>query len=128
MANYNGLLASQTTTGDTQTLTATPVDAVPGKFFSSGYFAITCTEGVSGAFGVEVIGAIAGATYAIAGRTNIDAVGSFPIPLIDYVGASGSISTMIGFPRPFAVEFVGVSIAATRAVGYTATVYVCGEY
>ena len=128
MASYNGLLASQTTTGDTQTLTVQPVSAVPAKFFSSGYFAITCTEGVSGTFGVQIIGAIAGATYAIAGRTNIDDVGSFPITLIDYVGVSSSISTMIGFPRPHSVEFTGVSIAATRAVGYTATVYICGEY
>lgn len=128
MANYNGLLTSQTTTGNTQTLTATPVDAVPGKFFSSGYFAITCVDGVSGVFGVQIIGAIGAATYPIAGRTNISAAGSFPIPLIDYVGVSGSISTNRGFPRPFSVEFVGVSIAATRAVGYTATVYVCGEY
>lgn len=127
MASYNGLLASQTTTGDTQTLTAGPVTSVPAKFFSSGHFAITCTEGVSGSFGVQILGAIGGATYAIAGRTAISGVGSFPIPLISYVGSSGSVA-LIGFPRPFAVELTGVSIAGTRAVGYTASIYVCGEY
>lgn len=126
MSNYNGLLASQTTTGDTQSLTAEPVDTVPGKFFSSGQFAITCTEGVSGAFGVEIHGAIGGATFVIAGRTNIDDVGSFPIPLITH-GISGDHAPM-GFPRPYSVLITGVSIAATRAVGYTASIYMCGEY
>lgn len=128
MAAYNGLLTSKTTTGNTETLTAGPVASVPAKFFSSGGFAITCVDGVSGNFGVEIFGAIGGATYVIAGRTNIDAVGSFPIPLVDYIGASGGVSLIRGFPRPYAVDFTGVSIAATRAVGYTATIYVCGEY
>lgn len=127
MSSYNGLLASQTTTGDTQTLTAEPVASVPAKFFSSGHFAMTCTQGVSGEFGVQVLGAIGGATYAIAGRTAIAGAGSFPIPLISYVGSSGSVP-LLGFPRPYAVEITGVSIAATRAVGYTASFFVCGEY
>lgn len=127
MASYNGLLTSQTTTGDTQTLTAEPVASVPAKFFSAGHFAITTTEGVSGSFGVEIFGAVGGATYVIAGRTAISGVGSFPIPLVSHVGSSGSVA-LIGFPRPYAVDFTGVSIAATRAVGYTATIYVCGEY
>ena len=127
MPSYNGLLTSQTTTGDTGTLTAEPVASVPAKFFSAGHFAVTCTEGVSGSFGVQILGAVGGATYAIAGRTAIDGVGSFPIPLISYVGGSGSVA-LLGFPRPYAVEITGVSIAATRAVGYTASFYVCGEY
>jgi hypothetical protein len=127
MASYNSLLTSNTTTGDTQSTLATSIGQVPAKFFSSGHFAITCTEGVSGTIGVQIIGAVGGATYAIAGRTNISGAGSFPIPLISYVGSSGSVA-LTGFPRPLGAEITGVSIAATRAVGYTASIYLCGEY
>lgn len=128
MANYNGLVASLTKDGSTvsQTLTGissvTVVAAVPNKFFKHGQFGIVCTQGVSGNFSVNIIGAVGGATYIIAGRTSISAVGSYPVPLILY-GNSGT-PTNIGIPRPYQVQFQSNAAPA----GFTASVYLAGDY
>ena len=135
MANYNGLVASITlngstvsqTMGNTGTQIAPPVAAVPAKFFSIGQFAINIA-GISGQIGVQVIGAIGGATFAIAGRSNISASGGFPIPLIRYVGTSGTMET-IGIPRPSMVVIQGAGVGgSTNFIGFTASVYLAAEY
>jgi hypothetical protein len=131
MANYNGLVASLTLNGSTvsQTLGTTAVSkavivaAVPNKYFSSGQFAVQATQGVSGGFAVVIVGAVGGATYIIAGRTNITAAGGWPVPPVLYVGTSGSIPHL-GFPRPSYVSFEGTGTIA----GFTAGVFLAGEY
>ena len=75
-----------TTVGLTASLTARmPIPAtVPAKWFTSGGFAVNVTTtGLSGTFGVQVIGSIAGISFPIAGRTAIGA-GSFQITMIIY--------------------------------------------
>jgi hypothetical protein len=131
MSNWNGFVSSLTRNGSTvsQTMGATAVaysqvaDAVPGKYFSSGQFAVATTQGVSGAFFVNVVGAVGGATFVIAGRTAVNAVGGFPIPLILYVGSSGSVPNR-GFPKPAYVQWG----SAGAVIGFTAAVYLAGEY
>lgn len=127
MASYNGLVAgvtSITLLGGTSQHVAPVVAAVPAKFFSSGQFAIN-VAGISGTIGVQVIGAVGGATFAIAGRTTISASGSFPVPLIKYVGTSGT-NEIFGIPRPSAVVFQPTGQTATW--GFTASVFFAGEY
>lgn len=134
MANYNGLIASLTKDGSdadnvlSGTSFVTVVSAVPGKFFPHGQFAIACTEGVSGGFSVDVIGGIGGATFAIATRRNITDPGSFPIPQ-NLFGFSGS-QVSSGFPRPIGVDFIAGTTAAGTSwpVGFSASVYLAGEY
>lgn len=131
MANYNGLICSLTLNGSTltQTLGTTEVrfvgctNAVPGKFFSFGQFALTCTQGVSGTISVKIFGGVGGATYLIAQRDAVTAVGSFPIPLINYVGISGTVQNQ-GIPRPYTVGFS----ATGNIAGFTANVYFAGDY
>lgn len=126
--NYNGLIASLTKDGSTasQTLTGVSyvrvVDSVPGKFFSHGQFAVTLTQGVSGAIGINVIGGIGGATYAIAGRTNLSGVGSFPLPAYIYGVSGNPVNT--GYPRPAYVTFE----SAKAVSGFTAQVFFAGDY
>lgn len=128
MANWNGLVASLTKDGSTVSATLSGISfsrvngEMPNKFFPHGQFAVVATQGVSGVFAVNVIGAVGGATFAIAGRTNISAVGSFPVPLTVY-GNSGS-QTDTGIPRPYGVQFE----SAKGVVGFTASVYFAGEY
>jgi hypothetical protein len=132
MANYNGLVAALTLNGSTvsQTLGGASISnvvtsaSVPSKFFSHGQFAIS-VAGISGNIGVQIIGAVGGATYVIAGRTNISASGGFPIPCISYTGTSGTF-TNIGIPRPAFVSFQGNT--AGTVVGFTASVFLCAEY
>ena len=133
MATYNGLLASMTLNGSTasQVLAnqgvsfAKIADAVPMKYFSFGQFAIR-VSGVSGTIGVEVVGAVGGATYVIAGRTNITASGGFPIPLVAYVGTSGTVPLASpGIPRPAYVAFANGN---TAVAGITASVYLAADY
>ena len=135
MASYNGLVASLTLNGSTvsQTMgntgqqTAAIVASVPAKFFPFGQFAIN-VAGISGTVGVQVIGAVGGATYAIAGRTNISASGGFPVPLIAYVGTSGAPQNY-GIPRPSLVVIQGAGVGGTtNFIGYTASVFLAAEY
>ena len=131
MANYNGLVSSLTRNGSTasQVLGATAVaysvvsSSVPHKFFPFGQFAVQTTQGVSGAFFVTVVGAVGGATYPIAGRTAISAVGGFPVPLVAYVGSSGAVQNY-GIPRPSYVQWG----SAGAIVGFTATLFLAAEY
>lgn len=127
MANYNGLVAGVTSIvllGGTSQHVAPVVASVPNKFFHSGQFAIN-VAGISGTIGVQVIGAVGGATYVIAGRTSISASGGFPVPLIKYVGTSGT-NEIFGIPRPSAVLFQTTGLTATW--GFTASVFLAAEY
>jgi hypothetical protein len=133
MASYNGLICSKTLDGSTasQVLGSSGVayvgvtHSVPAKFFSSGQFGIQ-VSGVSGRFGVEIVGAVGGATWIIAGRTAITAVGGFPIPFLNYTGASDSVAAIQkGIPRP---AYVAFGAGATGTVGFTASVFFAGEY
>lgn len=124
MANWNGLVASLTQTRIIGTSFVTVNTEMPNKFFKHGQFAIRATEGVSGTLFVNVIGAVGGATFVIAGRSNITAVGSFPMPQFLY-GQSGT-PTGIGYPRPIGVNFTGTG--TTWGVGITASVFFAGDY
>jgi hypothetical protein len=133
MATWNGLVCGKTLDGSTlsQLQGSTQVSyvsagaAVPAKFFSHGQFGIQLLNGVSGVFGVQIVGSVGGATYVIAGRTNISAVGGFPVPLIAYVGTSGA-PVNYGIPRPAYVAFGGVG--NTTTIGFTANVFFAGRY
>ena len=131
MGSYNVYVTAMTRNGSTtsQVLGTTAVAysgisaSVPNKFFSRGQFAIQTTQGVSGAFFVNIVGAVGGATYIIAGRTAISTVGGFPIPQLLYVGVSGSV-TQVGLPRPAYAQFG----SAGAIVGFTATVFLAADY
>ena len=132
MGSYNGLVASKTLDGSTVSQTlgvtafayVTAANAVPMKFFPFGQFAVQTKNGVSGTIGVYVVGSVGGATYIIAGRSNITAVGGFPVPLYNYVGLSGSV-TNSGIPRPAYVQFANHGAAVA---GFTASVSLAAEY
>ena len=132
MGSYNGVVASLTKGGNqgvttllTGTSAVTVVDSVPQKWITRGFFAVSCTEGVSGTFSVNVVGAVGGATFLICGRTNISGVGSFPLLNPTWVGNSGSATTTNqGFPRPVLVNFD----SAEDVSGFTASVWLAGEY
>lgn len=134
MGSYNGLIASlaRGTTDTNPLATGTSfiqsVDAVPMKYFSHGQFAVIVTQGVSGGFSVDIIGSVAGATFPIATRQNITAVGSFPIPQVLYGFSGGQVSA--GFPRPAGVNFIAGTTAfgTSWPVGFTASVTFAGEY
>ena len=122
MAAYNGLLSSLTrgtTTGGGQVLTGLSytqiVDAMPQKWFNRAIFAVQSKVGHSGSFAVSVVSSINGATFVIAGRTGIGAVGSFVL---------GSSSALIGVPKPAYVQWA----SAIDASGFTASVSVAGDY
>lgn len=128
--NWNGLIASLTKDGSTTSQILTGVSTasvgveVPNKFFKRGQFAVTLTQGVSGIIGINVVGSVGGATYNIAGRTNISAVGSYPLPYYSYVGTSGTPYINPGIPRPAYVSFE----SAKAVCGFTASVYFAGSY
>lgn len=132
MPTYNGLLCSLTKDGAQGVTTflngistVFPVNAVPQKFFNHVELAIALFNGVSGGFTVSVVGAVGGATYIVAERQNLSAVGSFPIPLIVY-GRSGS-DPSLGIPRPWGVQF-NAPVTGQSNVGFTASVFIAGEY
>jgi hypothetical protein len=124
MSSFNGMIATATFNGSTvsQTLGATAsyyapiVSACPAKFFDRGLFSVVATGGVSGGFGVLIVGNIGGATAVIGGRTSITSVGG------SIIGATGSVN--YGFPRPSYVQFQPVAGVA----GFTAQVFLAGEY
>lgn len=131
MASYNGLVATTIVAGNTAFASGTSTFGVtyafPAKFFSHGQFATQIT-GISGTVGVQIIGAVGGATFAIAGRTNVSATGNFPIPMITYVGSSGTFQN-VGIPRPSAVVWQGAGLGGTtNQIGITASVFFAGEY
>ena len=135
MASYNGLVSTLTlngstvsqTMGNTGQLVGAIVASVPSKFFPHGQFAIN-VAGISGTVGVQILGGVGGATYVIAGRTNISAAGGFPIPLITYVGTSGTFQN-IGIPRPYSVVIQGAGVGGTtNFIGFTTSVFLAAEY
>lgn len=131
MASYNGLVATTVIAGNTAfasgTSTFTIVSSVPAKFFPFGQFATQVT-GISGTLGVQILGAVGGATFVIAGRTNVSATGNFPIPLVTYVGTSGAVQNS-GIPRPSLVIWQGAGLGGTtNQIGLTASVFFAGEY
>lgn len=123
MANYNGLISSITRDGSTasQVIGTTAVvytqisDAVPGKYFNTGLFGVL-TSGVSGAYFVNVVCSVGGATFVAAGITAVNAAGS------RIMGATGSAS--FGIPKPAYVQWG----SAGAIVGVTASVYFAGDY
>lgn len=123
MGTYNGLLATITQPSIIGVSFFAPVASVPQKFFEHVEFGVAVT-GISGKIAVDIIGAVGGATYIVAGRTNISAAGSYPIPLIVY-GQSGN-DPSVGSPRPYGVNVT--SIGTTWSVGCTASVYMAGKY
>ena len=134
MANYNGLVAQIALNGSTasQVMGSTAVTyvgvtySVPAKFFSSGQFGLQVI-GISGTIGIQIVGAVGGATFVIAGRTSINAAGGFPVPMIAYVGSSGTIPLPSpGIPRPAYVAFQAAGL--TAAIGVTASVFLAAEY
>jgi len=128
MASYNGLIAKLTKGGNQGVTTllngvsSMTVDSgvinMP-KYFSNGIFAVKTLSGVSGTFGVDIIGAVGDAQIVIAGRTAISAVGSFVVPS----ALGGTTWSGVGFPRPTSVNFSGSNVA-----GFTASVWFAGEY
>jgi hypothetical protein len=134
MANYNGLVAQIALNGSTtsQVMGSTAVTyvgvtySVPAKFFNSGQFGLQVI-GISGTIGIQIVGAVGGATYVIAGRTNINAAGGYPVPLVVYVGTSGAVTNVnAGIPRPAYVAFGAAGLTAT--IGVTANVFMAAEY
>lgn len=132
MACYNGLVATTNIAGTTGfvggTSLFTVVAAVPAKFFQAGQFAVNVT-GISGNFGVQIFGGVGGATFLIAGRTNISATGGFPVPLVAYVGTSGAVQNF-GIPRPTSIAWQGsgLTVGTTNQMGLTASVFLAADY
>ena len=126
MATYNGLLCSLTTTlGGVSISTVNTADSVPAKYFKSGYIALTATQGISTGFYCNVFGMIGGATFIIAGRTAITTVGTYIMGTTSATlcGTGAGVGSN-PFPRPSYAQF-GPTAGPT---GFTASVYVCGEY
>lgn len=123
MASYNGLISTIALDGSTtsEVLGTTAVtytqisDSVPAKYFKTGLFAVR-TTGVSGAYFVNVVCSVGGATFLAAGITAVNAVGS------RIMGATGSAS--FGVPRPAYVQWG----SAGAIVGFTASVFFAGDY
>ena len=132
MPSWSGCIASQTTSlkGGTSTSEVVINAAVPAKWFSNGVMALRCTEGVSGSIFCDVYGAVGGATFLIGGVSTITGAGNTIIPT-DGVQANTASATypttsgQQGFPRPSLVIF---GTAGAVGVGYTASVYLAGEY
>lgn len=123
MASYNGFVSSITRNGSTtsQTIGTTAVvytqvsDSVPQKYFKTGLFGVL-TNGVSGAYFVNVVCSVGGATFVAAGITAVNAAGS------RIIGATGSAS--FGVPKPVYVQWG----SAGAIVGVTASLYFAGDY
>jgi len=119
MASFNGIIASADFTGGSKTIATG--DNVPAKLFLHPICSVNVTA-VSGTFGAEVWGYVGNARFALGGVTNISATGNYIIGLTQTSHITDSI------PRPAYVAFEGVSFAAARAVGVSATVGILGEY
>ena len=122
MPSFNGHIASfskGTSTGGENAVLAgnsyvNVVAAVPQKLFKSAIFAGT-VSGISGGFGLLVVGSVGGATMVIAGKTAISADGSFVI------GTTGGIA---GVPRPRYIQYGSIADGA----GFTTSIFMTGEY
>ena len=133
MGTYTGIVAKLVKGGNqgittllTGVSTVTVTNAnFPIKFFTHGQYAVEVVDGVSGDFGVEVIGAVGGAQFPIAGRSAISAVGGKPLDTLLFTGFSGTaaVDSRAGFPMVTSVEFSGIASA-----GFTATVWFTGKY
>ena len=123
---YNGQTYSGVTGGSLAGDSAsysTVLSAIPSNFFRYAQFMVKPTQGISGIIGCYVVGGVGGATYVIAGRSNITAIGSYPVPLWLY-GHSGTPTNML-VPRPDYVQFWN---HAANVACFTATVTMAGEY
>ena len=124
MASYNGLISSITRDGSTvsQTIGTTAVvytqisASVPAKYFKTGLFGVRTVDGLSGAYFVNVVCSVGGATFLAAGITAVTALGS------RIMGATGSAS--FGIPKPVYVQWG----SAGAIVGVTASLYFAGDY
>jgi predicted ATP-grasp superfamily ATP-dependent carboligase len=117
MASFNGHLASLTQTLQVGGVSYVTVSAeVPQKWFRTGLFAIKTLDGVSGSFGVQIVGSVGGATFVIAGVTTVNSAAS------RIIGTTGGAT--FGIPRPMYVAFQ----SAGTVTGFTASVYLAGDY
>lgn len=123
MATWNGLVCTTGgALGATASATVKVDPAVPNKFFKNGFLALHAVTGVSVGFYCNVYGYVGGASFLIAGRTAITAVGT-------YIMGTTGIATGGGvgpnpFPRPGIVE-----VGPTNGInGYTFSLYLAGEY
>jgi hypothetical protein len=119
MPTYNGFLTSlikgQSGGAVLTGLSYTTVAAsVPAKHITNAMFGAV-TSGISGAYAVQVVSSIGGCTYVVAGATGIATNGSTLF---------GSSTTVRGAARPAYVQFS----SAEDASGFTATIYMAGEY
>ena len=130
MATFNGYLLGSTTfdgstattvTGTTGGETINTVNAVPMKMFKNAVLALQCVDGISGAFGVEVIASVGGATFVIAGKTDIDTVGNY---VLGTTAKGLWLATDNTIPRPTKAVFE----TAGDIAGWTAYIYLMGEY
>lgn len=121
MGTFNGHLASLTTSlkGGTSISVVNVSDAVPMKYFKQGFGSVRTTEGVSGSIFVEVMASIGGSTLIIGGCSAITTLGN------NVIGFTALQSIGAGFPRPSKVIF---GAAGAVGVGFTASVYLAGEY
>jgi len=128
MPMYNGLLATlikgSSTGGEFAVLTGTssvpPVAAVPAKMFKNPFMTVQ-TQGISGSYTVRVICSVGGSTFTIRGVS----VASNGTTLIGNTITSGNNGAHIfSMPRPSRVAFT----SNVNGAGFTAHVYLCGEY
>jgi len=96
---------------------------VPACFYRYAQFMVNVTQGISGIIGCYVVGGFAGATYIIAGRTKIDTIGSYPVPLWVYGHSGNPVNLLI--PRPTYVQWKN---HAANVACFTGTVLMAGEF
>ena len=96
---WNGVLATQTvpfrgtsTVSVLNTTTASP----NFRTISDAAYAVNVAGGISGSFGVHVIGTVGGVTFVVAGVTAIGAVGNFVLYPVGYssTGAAGAVGAV----------------------------------
>ena len=134
--HFSGLIASRTYNGQSYsgvtggTLAGDSVCYVntnatlPSTYFINGQFVLKTVSAISGTIGVYVVGDIGGATFIIAGRSNISTIGGFPMPMWNYVGLSGSVTNQ-GVPWAKYVQFHN---HVANVACFTATVHFAGNY
>lgn len=95
---WNGNIALQNVPfrGTSQVSVKTSFPNFPDvRCISRARYAVNVTGGVSGSFGVLVLGHIGGNTYHLAGNTGISGIGNFVLYPIGYTGAGGQPGTIM---------------------------------
>ena len=115
MGSYNGLIAQTTLTSFNGISYTNAVDTVPSKLFKTAVFSARVSTQVGGTMSINVVGAVGGATFIIAGVTGIRATGNY----IMGITASATYLT----PRPIYVQWAG-GISTL----FSARVFIAGDY